>query len=244
MGASILPTTIINGKLYFLFGKERDVDDTPGWSDFGGGTDKGESYISTAIREGGEELTGFLGSDKDLKKMLTKHGTYNIDYNSNNHNTYRVHIFPMNYDKYLPYYYNNNQKFLQKRLDQNVIKNSKIFEKAEIKWICVDELRTFRSKFRSFYQNIVDIIISKQNDIKNFIKKKMPYYNKKNVSSKYTMGLEQSMFNDEEEEPVAVVVEEVKKEKESTTKRFNGRKSRRNVKSGQKTRRVRFNKAI
>ena len=40
MGASILPVTIYNGKLYFLFGKERDIDENPGWSDFGGGTDK------------------------------------------------------------------------------------------------------------------------------------------------------------------------------------------------------------
>ena len=104
MGASILPTTIINGNLYFLFGKERDIDDTPGWSDFGGGCEKNECYLSTAIREGGEEITGFLGSDKELKNMLKK-GTFNIDYNSENHRTYRVHIFPMEYDKYLPHYF-------------------------------------------------------------------------------------------------------------------------------------------
>jgi hypothetical protein len=40
MGASILPVTIYKGKLYFLFGKERAIDENPGWSDFGGGTDK------------------------------------------------------------------------------------------------------------------------------------------------------------------------------------------------------------
>jgi len=91
--------------------------------------------LETAIREGGEELTGFLGNDNDLKKLLKKYGTYNIDYEDSNSkfSTYRMHIFPMKYDEFLPFYYNNNQRFLQKRLDSKIIKKSKLFEKAEIK---------------------------------------------------------------------------------------------------------------
>ena len=54
---------------------------------------------------------------------------YNIDFNSNGHSTYRVHIFPMKYDEMLVYYYNNNQRFLQKNLDQSMIRDLKIFEK-------------------------------------------------------------------------------------------------------------------
>ena len=236
MGASILPTTIINGNLYFLFGKERDIDDTPGWSDFGGGSEKNETYLSTAIREGGEEITGFLGSDKELKNMLLKKGTFNIDYNSENHRTYRVHIFPMEYDKYLPHYYNNNQKFLQKRLDPKLIKDSKIFEKAEIRWMSINEISKMRGKFRSFYQNIVDMIIERKNEIKNFIQKRLPFNNKKNVSSKYIMGLDQSKFDDDEE------IIEKKEEEIKPKERKNARKSKKNIKSGAKTRRVRFNK--
>ena len=96
MGAGILPTTIHNNKLYFLFGKENQYEDSAaGFSDFGGGTDNKENFLETAIREGGEELTGFLGNDNDLKKLLKKYGTYNIDFESNGHTTYRVHIFPM-----------------------------------------------------------------------------------------------------------------------------------------------------
>jgi hypothetical protein len=119
MGGSILPVTLHNNKIYFLFGKERDIDENPGWSDFGGGTDKGETFIQTAVREGGEELTGFLGTGSTLKKMLQKYGTYNIDYNSVGYSTYRCHIFPMEYDPMLTHYYNNNQLFLQKHLDAN-----------------------------------------------------------------------------------------------------------------------------
>jgi 8-oxo-dGTP pyrophosphatase MutT (NUDIX family) len=170
MGAGILPTSIHNNKLYFLFGKENKYEDSaPGFSDFGGGTDNKENFLETAIREAGEELTGFLGNDHDIRKLLRKHGTYNIDYASDGHKPYRMHIFPFAYDEYLPFYYNNNQRFLQKRLDQNVIKNSKIFEKAEIRWICVDDLKKMRPQFRSYFQNIVDMILHEKDSIKKFI---------------------------------------------------------------------------
>lgn len=173
MGAGILPTTIYNGKLYFLFGKENKYEDTaPGFSDFGGGTDNSESYIETAVREGGEELTGFLGSDKDVKHLLTRYGTYNIDYKSPTyHSAYRTHLFPMIYDKHLPFYYNNNQRFLQKRLDPKIIIKTKIFEKAEIRWIHVDELPKMRKQFRFFFREIVDMIYEQRESIKSFIKK-------------------------------------------------------------------------
>lgn len=173
MGASILPVTIHKGKLYFLFGKERAIDENPGWSDFGGGTDNSESFLQTAIREGGEELTGFLGSDTDIKQLLKKHGTYDVDYKSTGYGIFRVHIFPMDYDEFLPHYYNNNQRFLQKRLNPKIIRDSKIFEKAEIRWICVDDFAKMKKDFRSFYQNIVDLILNKKSEINDFIQKSL-----------------------------------------------------------------------
>ena len=171
MGAGILPTTIVNNKLYFLFGKENKYADTPGWSDFGGGTDNEESLINTAIREAVEELTGFLGMEKDIKQLLKRKGTYNIDYKSGGHSSYRMHIFPIEYDTQLPFYYNNNQKFLQHNLDSKLLKNSKIFEKEEIKWICIDDILKMRKQFRSYFQNIVDIIIKEKKNIEIFIRK-------------------------------------------------------------------------
>ena len=182
MGAGILPTCIYKDKLYFLFGKEHEYCDTPGWSDFGGGTDNSETYMQTAIREGGEELTGFLGSDKDLTKMLKKRGTFNIDYMSNGHTNYRMHIFKMEYDPALPHYYNNNQRFLQKHLDREIIKKTKIFEKAEIRWTCVDELPKMRKEFRNYFQNIVTIVCDKKDEIYQFINKGAQ--GKKNITRK------------------------------------------------------------
>ena len=184
MGGSILPVTIHNNKIYFLFGKERDIDENPGWSDFGGGTDKGETFIQTAVREGGEELTGFLGTGNDLKKMLQKYGTYNIDYKSQGYSTYRCHIFPMDYDRMLPHYYNNNQVFLQKHLDAEIIKNTKIFEKTQIKWFSFDDIKTHHNEFRSFYKNIVQMIIDNRLAIEKFVRAKNTF--KKSSKNKNT----------------------------------------------------------
>ena len=172
MGAGILPTTIHNGKLYFLFGKEGKYEDTaPGFSDFGGGTDNSESFLETAIREAGEEFTGFLGNDADIRKMLKSRGTYTIDHKSEGHGTYRTHIFPFEYNEWLPFYYNNNQRFLQKRLPEKVFKTTKIFEKAEIRWVCVDDLKKMRPQFRSYFQNIVDMMINQKDSINSFVEK-------------------------------------------------------------------------
>lgn len=170
MGGSILPATVHNNKVYLLFGKERDIDENPGWSDFGGGTEKGESFIETACREGSEELTGFLGDINNIKQLLNKFGTLNIDYNSQGHTTYRCHIFPMIYDDLLPRYYNNNQRFLQQKLDPKVISDTKIFEKTQIKWFSLDEIKKNRKQFRSFYQNIVDLILADKTKIDSFVK--------------------------------------------------------------------------
>ena len=172
MGASILPITVHNGKILLLFGKERDIDENPGWSDFGGGTDKGESFLQTAVREGGEEMTGFLGSSDDIKRLLKRFGTFNLDYKSDNgYGTYRCHIFPMAYDDYLPHYYNNNQRFLQKRLPSSIIRNTKICEKTQINWFDINELAKRRSDFRGFYRNIIDLIVENKTELEKFARK-------------------------------------------------------------------------
>ena len=173
MGASILPVTVHNGKVLLLFGKERDIDSNPGWSDFGGGTDKGETFMETAVREGSEELTGFIGSLADIRKLLNKYGVLHVDYQSKGYSTYRCHIFPMAYDEQLPFYYNNNQRFLQKRLDPAVIRDTKIFEKTQIHWFDIDELVKRRKEFRDFYRNIIDLIIDKKSEIIAFAKKSL-----------------------------------------------------------------------
>lgn len=181
MGASILPVTVHNGKIMLLFGKERNIDSNPGWSDFGGGTDNGETFMETAAREGSEELTGFIGSPSDIRRLLNKHGTFNVDYQAEGYSTYRCHIFPMEYDEMLPYYYNNNQSFLQKKLDPSIIRDSKLFEKTQIRWFDINELAKRRGEFRDFYRNIVDLILASKGDIVEFAKKSLIKKNKRHT---------------------------------------------------------------
>ena len=140
--------------------------------------------METAIREAGEEFTGFLGSDSDVRKLLKRYGTYIIDHKTDGHKTYRMHIFPFEYNHWLPFYYNNNQRFLQKRLDPNVIKTSKIFEKAEIRWVCVEDLKKMRPEFRSYFQTIVDMMLNQKESINKFIEKSLKKSTKKKTLRK------------------------------------------------------------
>lgn len=175
MGAGILPAAIYKNQVYFLFGKENEFEDSaPGFSDFGGGAEKNEKYFDTAIREASEELSGFFGNKHDIKKLLNKYGTYSMDLQQKSgHSNYRMFIFPYEYDEKLPFYFNNNRKFLRSNLDENVIKNTTIFEKAEIKWIALKDLKNKRNEFRHYFRNIIDKMISEKDDIQKFINKKL-----------------------------------------------------------------------
>jgi len=189
MGAGVLPTTIYDGKLYFLFGKENKFADTPGWSDFGGGTEPNESFLTTAIREAGEEMTGFLGSPKEVRDMLTRRGIYYIDLiNKTPSNKYRMYLLPMQYSEALPHYYNNNQRFLQKYLEERVLRETKIFEKAEIRWICVDNLLKQKSQFRSYFQEMIMRLVKEKEQIYTFMEKAMTLDKSKNLHKVYKMG--------------------------------------------------------
>jgi hypothetical protein len=79
----------------------------------------------------------------------------------------------MEYDDLLPYYYNNNQKFLQKRLDPKVIRETKIFEKTQIKWFSFDDIKKNHNDFRSFYKNVINLILENRTAIESFVNIKL-----------------------------------------------------------------------
>lgn len=164
-GAGILPVAIHKSKLYFLFGKENKYEKSaPGFSDFGGGTEKGETQLDTAIREGHEELSGFL-SKEYIQKVIDKKGLFQID-----NKKYRTFILPIKYDESLVKYFNNNASLIHSKLHKHVFHKYRIFEKQEIKWIPVDELLNMKSEFRNFYSHILSRLVSKQHEIISFIK--------------------------------------------------------------------------
>lgn len=160
-GGGLLPVAIKNNTIYFLFGKENELDDTPGWADFGGGQESGETSYDTALREGSEEINGLLGSVDQLRKRVKKNKIINLKFKD-----YSTFIFKMDYDDNIPSYYKNNYEFFSKYLPH--VKHKKdngLLEKAKIRWFSFDELKREKKEFRSFYQNIVNMIIKQEPEI-------------------------------------------------------------------------------
>jgi len=172
VGCSVLPVTLVDDQLFFLFGKEHSSDSTPGFSDFGGGNEKNESHYETAMREAGEELTGFLGGPNAVKKLIRDSGGYHkLSYHfpDDKNNAYHIHFFHLPYDENLPKYYNANHKYLWERMDNAYLKKTKLFEKGEIAWFSVDDVRRRRKEFRSFYREITDLILENEPLIRKFL---------------------------------------------------------------------------
>jgi len=171
VAGSILPVSFNDeNQLCFLFGKENPMEDSAkGFSDFGGRMDKGETPYTAALRECSEELTGFLGDKKQLQKMIKKNGGY-LPYTFNK---YHVHIVYLDYDENLPKYYNNNHKFLWNAMDKNVLNDSKLFEKIEINWFTINQMKKRRQEFRNFYREFLDTYVQEEDNINTFVKKCM-----------------------------------------------------------------------
>lgn len=185
---SILPVALFNGELFFLFGKEMEAGAGAGFSDFGGHREKfDKSFFDTAVREGAEELSGFLGDEKELRKRFRKKkaGGLKLD---NIKNDYHIYFLPIDYDENLPLYYNSNMAFLIKN---GVTGRKGLFEKERIKWFSVRELSPEKTKcFREFYRDIVAEIVAMETQIISLIKKSGGGggNGRKNVTLKKTRG--------------------------------------------------------
>lgn len=166
MGGGILPVAIKNNQLYFLLGKENDIADTPGWADFGGGNENNETNYQAAIREGVEELNGFLGSVNKMKKMVRNNKIIHL---KNKRKTYESILFLTKYNEDLVYYFNNNYRFLIKHLPNVKKEHNGLLEKSEIKWFSISDLQR-ETKYRIFYKEFVYMILKYLPEIKNKIR--------------------------------------------------------------------------
>ena len=171
VAGSILPVSLNDkNELCFLFGKENSMEDSAkGFSDFGGRMEEGETPYTAALREGVEEMTGFLGDTKQLKKMIKKNGGYY----PMTFDRYHVHIVYVEYDENMPKYYNFNHSFLWKNMDKDVLHKTKLFEKIEINWFTVGQMKKRRNEFRNFYRAFTDAYVQDADKIKEFVRKCM-----------------------------------------------------------------------
>jgi len=146
MGGGILPVTVHNGQLLFLFGEESEEHK---WIDFGGGAKSGESLIQTVTRECSEELDGFLGSPNELKNLIKTNLLVKLSLE-----TYTSFLTFLPYEPNLPFYFNNHHKFIKAHLPNQLCKNG-LFEKRQIKWMTIAEMMQKRGQFRHYYRDML-----------------------------------------------------------------------------------------
>ena len=156
MGGGILPVAIVKGKLYFLFSREwnKSKDDPGKWSDFGGSREKNETYKQTAIREGYEESSGFLGSKKNIKSLVENKLITSITFNG-----YRTYIVLIKYDKTMPGRFRKKFTDTLKSKPELVKQHNGLYEKDMLKWYSYDDIKKNFTKFRPWYRNIVKQIL-------------------------------------------------------------------------------------
>ena len=160
MGGGILPIAKSEGKYYVLLSRET-VDnkwkDAGKWSDFGGSREGNETHYATAIREGTEESAGLFGTKNDITNMINNHciDKITIQY-------YSTYLVEIPYNTMLPYRFNKNYRFHLKK-NPNLIYNSTngLFEKDKLRWVCVNELPSFKKHIRVWYRPIIDKIYHK-----------------------------------------------------------------------------------
>ena len=156
MGAGILPVTVYRNKIYFLFSREYigSKDDGGLWSDFGGSKEKNETFYDTAIREGYEESSGFLGNKSDIKKLIKSSFVKTVTLPK----MYRTYIVYIPYDKSLPKRFRDDFLNVKNKNPEKIAKKG-LYEKDMLKWVRFDKLKEFNKEVRPWYRNIVRLII-------------------------------------------------------------------------------------
>ena len=155
--AGILPVAKYNNNIYFFFGREAMLPERRSsglWSDFGGSTEKNETKIQTAIREGHEETAGIIGNKYDIKHLIKHNLITKISTK-----TYTTYLIEIDHDKKLPIklrrIYDNALKYLY----DDVMKSNGLYEKDRGKWIRLERLKNNMGMFRPWYKNIIYKII-------------------------------------------------------------------------------------
>ena len=165
-GAGILPVAFHKNKIYFLFGRENKYNDTPGGSDFGGGIEKGESIMEANLREIEEETCGFIQSEEIIESIY-RNGKLLFTMSPGGRK-YTTTLVKIQYDERLPYYFNKTRSTINKYVNPKIIKTNVIFEKDQLVWISMEEIR--RLSYRSFYWNMIQILIENRQKIERFVK--------------------------------------------------------------------------
>ena len=162
-GGGIIPVRIVNGELFFLFGRERSDG---GWSDFGGAHEEGEETIDTAIREGYEELSGLLGNVEDILLDVKQNLVDTIE-----NKTYVIYVYAPSPTRHpnmkdLPDFFQRNYDFVNQTTPQLITDNNGLYEKTTVRWFSAAEAVAERETFRRFYRHMLDSVMRREMHIR------------------------------------------------------------------------------
>lgn len=157
MGAGILPIALYKGSLFLLLGQERHNNLL---CDFGGSPNKNEKVFDTAIREGSEELNGLLGCGNVLEETVNNNLLLTVSFDK-----YTSYIFKYKYDRNLPVYFNNLNKFAELHLNDKIMTNHNgLFEKNNVEWYKLNDFKNKENlkKIRPHYKCILNTLIKNE----------------------------------------------------------------------------------
>jgi hypothetical protein len=173
-GGGVIPVALHNGDLYFLFGQENDVikdaSKNQDWGDFGGSAKPGESEMDTCVREGAEELNGFFGNKRDFRALLLKNLLLKLTYD-----TRVTQLMRVDYDERLPFYFDNNYRFIKETANLRSIAahpENGYFEKSHVRWFTLADLKRERGAFREYFRNFLDMIAYRAPEIRRLMEKR------------------------------------------------------------------------
>jgi hypothetical protein len=173
-GGGVIPVALHGGQLHFLFGQENDVihdaSKNQDWGDFGGSAKPGESEMDTCVREGAEELNGFFGNKHDFRALLLKNQVLKLTYD-----TRVTHLMRVDYDERLPFYFNNNYRFIKETSNLRAIAahpENGYFEKSHVRWFTLEDLKRERGVFREYFRNFLDMIQYRAPEIRRLMNKR------------------------------------------------------------------------
>ena len=173
-GGGVIPVAMHDGQLHFLFGQEndviRDASKNQDWGDFGGSAKPGESEMDTCVREGAEELNGFFGNKHDFRALLLKNQILKLTYD-----TRVTYLMRVDYDERLPFYFNNNYRFIKETSNLRAIAahpENGYFEKSHVRWFTLEDLKRERGAFREYFRNFLDMIQYRAPEIRRLMNKR------------------------------------------------------------------------
>jgi len=161
--SGILPVALHNNSFHFLFSREfrkgnKKIID---WRDFGGTPENNETPKETAIREGWEESSGFLGDENDIKNLIEKKLVCTVKSNK-----YTVYVVEIPYDTSLPSRFKSHFDKMAAKDPSKLVKDG-FYEKDKLLWIKLENIKNHMNKFQPWYKTIVRKL---ENTFKNFNK--------------------------------------------------------------------------